>query len=103
MILAVKEACNSEQQRLITFVYETGRRIREAINLTYNDVKGDYVVLYVRKSRNSVKTPMLVPKPLLIGEGSGKVFNFTTYLRFFEGKVTELDLLDFCTYTSKVK
>ena len=36
MILAVKEACNPEQQRLITFVYETGCRIGEAINLTYN-------------------------------------------------------------------
>jgi integrase len=86
------EACNLEQQRLITFVYETGCRIGEAINLTYNDVKNDYVVLYTRKSRNSVKTPRFVPKPLIIGEGSGKVFKFTAYPRFLEEKVRELDL-----------
>ncbi len=90
MILAVKEACNPEQQRLITFVYETGCRIGEAINLIYNDVKDDSVVLYTRKSRNSVKTPRFVPRPLLIGEGSGKVFNFTAYPRFLEEKVKEL-------------
>ena len=39
MIVAVKEACNPEQQRLITFVYEAGCRRGEAINITYNDVK----------------------------------------------------------------
>lgn len=84
MILAVKEACNMEQQRLISFVYETGCRIGEAVNLTYNDVKDDYVIIYTRKSRNSVKTPRFVPKPILIGEGRGKVFMFNAYPCFLE-------------------
>ena len=92
MILGVKDACNPEQQRLISFVYETGCRIGETINLSCTDVKDDHAVLYTRKSRNTVKTPRFVPKPSLVGEGSGKVFKFTAYPRFLEEKVRELDL-----------
>ena len=87
MITAVKETCNREQQRLISFVSETGCRTGEAISLTCTDVKDDYVVLYTRKSRNSAKTPRFVPEPLCIDEGSEKVFSFTAYPRFLGEKV----------------
>ncbi len=41
---------------------------------------------------NSIETPGFVPKPLVIGDGSGKVFKFTAYPRFLEEKVKDLDL-----------
>lgn len=45
MILVVKDACNSEQQRLIDFVYETGCRIGECHNLDYSNIKDHIVIL----------------------------------------------------------
>ena len=90
MIIAVRKACNPEQQRLIDFVYETGCRVGECINLDYSDIKEDMVVLYTRKSRNSVKTPRFVPKPDWLEKGKGKVFKHNAYPRFLEGKVKML-------------
>ena len=90
MILEVKEACNPEQQRLIDFVYETSCRVGECINLDYSDVKDDIVILYTRKSRNSVKTPRFVPKPDWLEKGEGKVFKHNAYPRFLEWKVKSL-------------
>lgn len=92
MILAVKAECNPEQQLLLQFVYDTACRINEAIALDYKDVQQDYVVLYTRKSRNSVKTPRFVPRPEYIKPGGkGKVFpKHEAYPRFVEEKVEKL-------------
>ncbi len=90
MILAVKEACNPEQQRLIDFVYETGCRVGECIHLDHSDIREDIVVLYTRKSRNSVETPRFVPKPKWLKKGDGKVFEHNAYPRFLEEKVKSL-------------
>lgn len=79
------------QKPLVQFVYETGCRIGEAINLEYKDVNHDYVTLYTRKSENSQRTPRHLPRPYWMATGfSGKVFEFNAYPRLLEEKVKEL-------------
>ena len=62
----------------------------ECINLDYSDIREDMVVLYTRKSRNSVETPRFVPKPEWLKQGEGKVFEHNAYPRFLESKVKNL-------------
>lgn len=90
-IEAVISACNNEQRRLIRFVYETGCRIGEAINLEYKDVHKDYITLYTRKSRNSQRTPRHLPRPdFIFPSGNTKVFEHNAYPRFLEETVQKL-------------
>jgi integrase len=92
-IEAVKAKCNPEQKALIDFVDQTGCRIMEAIRFTYEDVDGDLIALWTRKSKNSNLTPRRIPKPdCLSGRGKGRVFNeWDAYPRFLEDKIKELD------------
>ncbi|RLD34686.1 MAG: hypothetical protein DRI73_03615, partial [Bacteroidetes bacterium] len=39
------DACNSKQQRLIDFIYETGCRIGDYITLDYSDIKDHIVII----------------------------------------------------------
>lgn len=90
-IEAVIKICNNEQKRLIRFVYETGCRVGEAVNLEYKDVHKDFLTLYTRKSQNSQRTPRHIPRPdFIFPSGCTKVFEFTAYPHFLEGKVREL-------------
>lgn len=79
---------NDRQKLLFDFVLESGCRINEALNLCFEDIKEDYLILYTKKSRNSNKTPRKVPIPkCLIGlNGSGKVFPDWTELPKFLDK-----------------
>ncbi len=89
MIEAVKKICSPAQQQLIQFVYDTAARINEAVALQYEDVSEKHVVLYTRKSRNSVRSPRFVPRPEYVSPaGKGKVFKeWDAYPRFLEEKV----------------
>jgi integrase len=99
-IEAVINICNHEQKRLIRFVYETGCRIGEAINLEYRDVHETYVTLYTMKSQNSRRTPRHLPRPSFIfPSGCDKVFEFTAYPRFLEEKVRELSQPTWCWHS----
>ena len=90
-IEAVIAVCNNGQKRLIRFVYQTGARIGECINLEYKDVHRDYITLYTRKSQNSQRTPRHVPRPdFIFPSGETKVFEYNAYPRFLEEKVREL-------------
>lgn len=90
LIKEVMDSCNSDQKRLIQFVYETGARIGESLTLDYEDVHDDYVTLYTRKSQNSQRTPRHLPRPECLEDGEGKVFKHNAYPRFLEEKVKEL-------------
>jgi len=72
----LKSQLNHRQAFLIDFLMETGARINEAINLTYNDIKETYLILYTNKSKNSDRTPRKIPIPdCLKGKrGVGRVF-----------------------------
>lgn len=91
-IEAILAICNRSQKILVQFVYDTGCRIGEAVNLEYEDVHSEYVTLYTRKSQNSKRTPRHLPRPYWLTAGGlrGKVFDFTAYPRFLEEKVKEL-------------
>ncbi|MCX6155075.1 MAG: site-specific integrase [Candidatus Kapabacteria bacterium] len=89
--------CDEGQEQLIRFVMETGCRINEALNLRFNDVLNDTVILYTRKSRNSNLTPRKVPKPVCINslaipeDKSQRVFNRWSELpRFIEKKLIKM-------------
>jgi integrase len=90
MIEEILDSCNSDQKRLIQFVYETGCRIGECLSLDYEDVHDDYVTLYTRKSLNSQRTPRHLPRPESLKDGEGKVFKHNAYPRFLEEKVKGL-------------
>lgn len=91
-ILAVKAICSPSQQLLVQFVYDTGCRINEAIALTYKEVRPDSVILFTRKSKNSVRSPRILPRPDYVSvTGEGKVFKeWNAYPRFLEQKVAQL-------------
>lgn len=91
-ILTVKAICSPSQQFLVQFVYDTGCRINEAIALEYKDVRTDAVILYTRKSKNSVRTPRFLSRPEYVKPGGeGKVFKeWNAYPRFLEEKVAQL-------------
>jgi integrase len=67
---------NDRQKLLIKFVMETGCWINEALNLTFEDIKEDYLVLFTKKSVNSNKVPRKVPVPECLKDltGTGRVF-----------------------------
>lgn len=91
-ILAVKAVCDEHQKLLIDFVEETACRIDEAIRFKYEDIKGEQIVLWTRKARNSNLTPRYIPKPLCLGDmkGRGKVFDFAVLPRFLRRYVEKL-------------
>jgi integrase len=55
---------------------ETGARINESLNLTFEDIKENYLILYTRKSKNSNRVPRKVPIPNCLKglTGKGRVF-----------------------------
>ncbi len=67
---------NDRQKLLFDFVFETGCRINEALNLTFEDVKETYLILYTRKSKNSDRVPRKADIPNCIKglTGEGRVF-----------------------------
>lgn len=90
-IEAVIAICNNEQKRLIRFVYETGCRVGEAVNLEYKDVHEGFITLYTRKSQNSQRTPRHIPRPdFIFPSGCTKVFECSAYPTFLVEKVIEL-------------
>lgn len=72
----IRTHLNRRQLLLFDFVMATGCRINEALNLEFQDIKEDYVILYTRKSRNSDKIPRKVPFPACLEgiKGKGRVF-----------------------------
>lgn len=72
----VRELFNKRQKLLFDFVLESGCRINEALNLTFDDIKAEYLILYTNKSKNSDRVPRKVPIPLGIRnlKGRGRVF-----------------------------
>ncbi|MFA7382867.1 MAG: tyrosine-type recombinase/integrase [Desulfurivibrionaceae bacterium] len=85
----VRESLTPTQRLLFDFVDETGCRIMEAIRFTSEDVRGDNIVLYTRKAKNSDLTPRVIPRPKCIESliWDGKLFKeWKMYPRFLEGK-----------------
>lgn len=72
----VREKFNPRQRLLFDFIMATGCRINEAVGLTFEDIKDDYLILYTNKSRNSDRVPRKVPIPNCLKslEGKGRVF-----------------------------
>lgn len=72
----LKKLVNPRQRLLIDFLMDTGARINEALNLTYEDIKEDYLILYTNKSRNSDRVPRKIPIPNCLKglKGKGRVF-----------------------------
>lgn len=86
----IREKLTNSQKLLFDFVDETGCRVNEAVRLTSNDVRGENIVLYTRKAKNSDLTPRVIPRPKCIDGLSwdGKLFKeWNSYPRFLEGKV----------------
>jgi len=86
-INAVRASLNQSQAFLFTFVEQTGCRIMEAIRFKAEDIDGDLITLFTRKSKNSNLTPRRIPKPdCLVGyKGKGRVFkDWSAYPRFLE-------------------
>jgi integrase len=95
-IEAVKSMCNEQQIALINFVMETGCRINEALRITLDDIREDYIVLYTRKSRDSNLVPRKVPRPSGIKtvelKTDERIFNqWDDIPKFLKRKVKELN------------
>lgn len=91
-IEAVKSECTPEEALLIDFVTETGCRINEAIRFKYEDIDGDLITLWTRKSKNSNFTPRRIPVPDCMKglKGRGRVFKtWNTRPTFLEDKIIE--------------
>ena len=89
-ILDIKAQCDEEEKFLIDFVYETGCRINEAIKFKADDMDGDLITLWTRKSKNSNLTPRRIPKPECLNgiEFKGKLFKrWDTYPKFLYRKL----------------
>jgi integrase len=56
-IKKLKGFLNERQRLLIDFLMETGARVNEGLSLTFDDLKGDYIILYTNKSKNSDREP----------------------------------------------
>lgn len=87
-ITKVRKALNENQRFLFDFVDQTGCRIMEAVRFKTEDIDGDLITLWTRKSKNSNLTPRRIPKPdCLEGfKGKGRVFKkWTDYPRFLDG------------------
>ncbi len=67
---------NDRQKLLFDFVLATGCRINEALNLTFEDINEEYLILYTNKSKNSDRVPRKVDIPECIKglKGEGRVF-----------------------------
>jgi len=92
-IKAVRAKMSDKQTLLFDFVDQTACRISEAIRLKSDDINGDLMTLWTRKSKNSNLTPRRVPLPECLAgyNGKGRVFDeWEAYPRFLEEKVTEL-------------
>ncbi len=90
---AVKAICAPYEVFLLDFVAETGCRIMEAIRFKYEDIDGDLITLWTRKSKNSNLTPRRIPLPDCIRgkKGKGRVFHrWDEHPRFLEDKVKKL-------------
>ena len=76
-IKKVREKFNPRQKLLFDFIMATGCRINEAVSLTFEDIKDDYLIFYTNKSRNSDRVPRKVPIPECLKElnGEGRVFS----------------------------
>ena len=86
-ITSIRSKLNSNQTFLFDFVDQTACRIMEAIRFKAEDIDGNLITLWTRKSKNSNLTPRRIPKPdCLIGfTGKGKVFkDWESYPRFLE-------------------
>ncbi len=90
---AVKSECTPAEALLIDFVTETGCRIMESIRFKYEDVDGELITLWTRKSKNSNFTPRRIPIPDCIKgmKGKGRVFfQWETNPRFLEERISKL-------------
>lgn len=86
-INAVKAKLSDKQTILFDFVDQTGARIMEAIRFKAEDIDGDLITLWTRKSKNSNFTPRRIPLPdCLKGyRGKGRVFkDWDAYPRFLQ-------------------
>jgi integrase len=86
---AVRKMLTKEQKLLFDFVDETSCRIMEAIRFSSKDIKGENIILYTRKAKNSDLTPRVIPCPACISgiKFIGRLFaTWTAYPRFLEGK-----------------
>ena len=72
----LKTFLNPRQRLLIDFLMQTGLRVNEAINLTFEDIKENYFIAYTNKSKNSNRVPRKVDIPDCIKglKGKGRVF-----------------------------
>ena len=91
---AVREIINEQQKFLFDFVDQTACRIFEAIRFKAEDIQGDFIILWTRKSKNSNLTPRRIPKPdcLKDYQGKGKVFHWTDHPPFLEVAIRRLNL-----------
>jgi integrase len=88
-ILDVRKTLTKEQKLLFDFVEESGCRIGEALRFTAKDIKGNYIVLYTRKAKNSDLTPRVIPLPSCIAgiKFTDRLFShWTAYPRFLEDR-----------------
>jgi integrase len=86
-INAVRGKLSYGQTLLFDFVDQTGCRIMEAIRFKAEDIDGDLITLWTRKSKNSNLTPRRIPMPdCLKGfKGKGRPFkDWEAYPRFLE-------------------
>ena len=76
-INAIREKLTDKQILLFNFVDQTACRIGEAIRFKAEDIDGDLITLWTRKSKNSNLTPRRIPRPdCLKGyRGKGRVFD----------------------------
>lgn len=72
-ITAVRAKMSDKQTLLFDVVDQTACRISEAIRLKSDDIMGDLMTLWTRKSENSNLTPRRVPLPECLAGYSGKV------------------------------
>jgi integrase len=89
-ISATRDTLSAEQRLLFDFVDQTGCRIQEAVRFRYDDVDGDLITLYTRKSKNSNMIPRRIPRPACLNglAGTGKVFkDWNSYPRFLDERV----------------
>lgn len=72
----VRSKLNKRQLLLFDFVLQSGCRINEALNLTFNDIKDSYLIFYTNKSKNSDRVPRKADIPDCIKglKGIGRVF-----------------------------
>jgi integrase/recombinase XerD len=92
-VLYVRERLTEEEKLLFDFVDQSACRIMEAIRLKSEDIRGDKVTLYTRKSKNQNFTPRIIPLPdCLKGvNGSGKLFGWNSYPHFLGEKTKALE------------